>query len=81
MKIIKTVKPLKDEKRAVIVIPDKMFWHSKVGQITCCVVVYDKATQYLVRQEKDGKIYDNFYGTYEDMISLYNFNSLKSRET
>jgi len=42
-------------------------WHEKIGQ-------------YLVRQEKGGKIYDNYYWTYHDALKLYEFNNSKTVE-
>ena len=55
-------------------------WHEKIGQVSLNVVVYEQDTQYLVRQEKGGKIYDNYYWTYHDALKLYEFNNSKTVE-
>ena len=73
VKIVKATKKLDKMIIDDIPIQDMMFWDNRIGQITCYVVIYSDATQYLCVQEKDNKTYSNYYNTYEEMLDLYNY--------
>lgn len=72
LNIEKAVKKLDYPIVEIILIDSKRFWHEKVGEISCYVVVYEKHTQYLVKQFKNDKTYKNYYDTYSAMLRLYN---------
>lgn len=69
-----TVNSLNEKVRTIVYIPEKMVWSANKGQLKCMVVVYDRQTQYLLRQVKSEIMtIDSYFETYQDMLELWDY--------
>ena len=54
-----------------VLLNNMMLWSEKTGQITCYIVVYDKHTQFMIKQQKEDKTYTNYFNNYEAIQNYY----------